>query len=62
MGSEDFAHLLAAVPGNFAFIGNGADCPPLHNPRYDFADAALPAAIAYFVALARTRLAQEQTG
>ncbi len=57
MGSEDFAHLLTRVPGNFAFIGNGADCAPLHNPGYDYADAALPATIAYLVALARRRLA-----
>ena len=56
MGSEDFAHLLARVPGSFAFIGNG-DGAPLHNPAYDYADAALPATVAYFVALARTRTA-----
>jgi hippurate hydrolase len=56
MGSEDFAHLLAHVPGNFAFIGNGSGSAPLHNPAYDFADAALPGAVAYLVALARTRL------
>ena len=56
MGSEDFAHLLARVPGSFSFIGNG-DGAPLHNPGYDYADAALPATVAYFVALARTRTA-----
>ncbi len=56
MGSEDFAHLLAAVPGNFAFIGNGEACASLHNPAYDYADAALPGTIAYLVALARSRL------
>jgi len=57
MGSEDFAHLLTEVPGNFAFIGNGTDCAPLHNPGYDYADEALPKTIAYLVALARRRLA-----
>lgn len=57
MGSEDFAHLLAQVPGNFAFIGNGEACAPLHNPGYDFDDAALPATIAYFAAIACSRLA-----
>ena len=58
MGSEDFAHLLTEIPGNFAFIGNGTDCAPLHNPHYDYADPALPPTIAYLVALARTRLAE----
>ncbi|KAA5613046.1 amidohydrolase [Rhodovastum atsumiense] len=56
MGSEDFAQLLAHVPGNFAFIGNGTDSAPLHNPEYDFADAALPGIVAYFRALVRDRL------
>ena len=54
MGSEDFAHLLARVPGNFAFIGNG-DGPSLHNPAYDYADDALPGTIDYLVGLARLR-------
>jgi hippurate hydrolase len=57
MGSEDFAHLLTQVPGNFAFIGNGVGCAPLHNPKYDYADNALPGTVAYLVALARRRLA-----
>jgi hippurate hydrolase len=56
MGSEDFAHLLTHVPGNFAFIGNGTDCAPLHNPGYDYADAALGGTIDYLVAIARQRL------
>ncbi len=54
MGSEDFAHLLARVPGNFAFIGNG-ESAALHNPAYDYCDAALPATVAYLVSLARSR-------
>jgi len=56
MGSEDFARLLDHVPGNFAFIGNGEAGPPLHNPEYDFNDAALAAIVAYFRALVRDRL------
>lgn len=55
MPSEDFARFLAHVPGNFAFIGNG-DGPPLHNPAYDFNDAALPAIVAYYRALVSDRL------
>jgi hippurate hydrolase len=55
MGSEDFARLLALVPGNFAFIGNG-DSATLHNPAYDFTDAALPHIVTYLRALVRDRL------
>ena len=57
MGSEDFAHLLTHIPGNFAFIGNGTDCANLHNPHYNYDDAALPATIAYLCGIARARLA-----
>ncbi len=57
MPSEDFAQLLAEVPGNFAFVGKGEHSAPLHNPAYDFNDAALPGMIAYYVALVRARLA-----
>ncbi len=57
MPSEDFARLLAHIPGNFAFIGNGEASPALHNPAFDFNDAALPGMIAYWCALARARLA-----
>ncbi len=56
MASEDFARLLEHVPGNFAFVGNGEACPPLHNPQYDFDDAALAPIVAYFRALVRDRL------
>ena len=56
MPSEDFAQLLAEVPGNFAFVGNGEASAPLHNPTYDFNDAVLPSMIAYYAALVRARL------
>ncbi|MGI9372999.1 MAG: M20 aminoacylase family protein [Hyphomicrobiales bacterium] len=55
-GSEDFAILLNHVPGNFIFIGNG-DSAGLHNPSYDFDDAAIPHGVAYFAQLAKARLA-----
>ncbi|WP_128566013.1 amidohydrolase [Methylobacterium crusticola] len=55
-GSEDFARFLAHAPGCFAFLGNGEASRPLHNPAFDFDDAAIPHGIAYFVALARRRL------
>lgn len=59
MGSEDFGLFLSVVPGNFAFLGNGIDGAngePLHNPHYDFNDAAIPHGIDYWCALATSRL------
>jgi metal-dependent amidase/aminoacylase/carboxypeptidase family protein len=56
--SEDFAHFLSHVPGCFAFIGNGVDSPPLHNPSYDFDDANLLAGACFHAAIARRRLAR----
>jgi len=56
--SEDFAHFLSHVPGCFAFIGNGVDVPPLHNPSYDFDDANLLAGARFHAAIARRRLAR----
>lgn len=53
MGAEDFSYLLEACPGSFMFLGNG-DSAGLHNPTYDFADAALPIGIRYWVRLVET--------
>ena len=52
MGAEDFSYMLQAVPGAYAFIGNGegshreighgeGPCT-LHNPSYDFNDDLIP--------------------
>ena len=41
MGGEDFAYFLQATPGAFINIGNG-EGRDLHNPGYDFNDAAIP--------------------
>jgi amidohydrolase len=54
-GSEDFAQFLAHVPGCFVNIGNG-DSAPLHNPTYDFDDAALPHGANFHVSIVRHRL------
>ena len=54
--SEDFARFLAHVPGCFVFIGNGEASAPLHNPGYDFNDAALIYGARMHAALARRRL------
>lgn len=54
--SEDFARFLDHVPGCFAFIGNGEDSAPLHNPGYDFNDAALIHGARVHAAIVRQRL------
>jgi hippurate hydrolase len=67
MPSEDFAYMLLARPGCYAFIGNGdgdhralghgeGPCM-LHNPSYDFNDALIPLGAAYWVRLAQAWLA-----
>jgi len=45
MGSEDFSYMLAERPGAYIIVGNGtgdAGGCEVHNPRYDFNDAAIP--------------------
>lgn len=68
MGAEDFAHMLRARPGCYAFIGNGdgghrlADHGPgpciIHNTSFDFNDEIIPIGASYFVRLAQKWLAQ----
>jgi hippurate hydrolase len=58
MASEDFSFMLEKVPGCYLNIGNGSgetSCE-VHNPGYDFNDAALPFGAAFFVRLVETRL------
>ncbi|HEY1102182.1 MAG TPA: M20 aminoacylase family protein [Burkholderiaceae bacterium] len=61
MGAEDFAYMLQARPGCYAFIGNGdglhremghggGPCM-LHNPSYDFNDALIPLGASVWVRL-----------
>lgn len=57
--SEDFAQFLKHAPGCFVFIGNGVESAPLHNPSYDFNDAALAGGAAFHVAIVRRRLRSE---
>jgi amidohydrolase len=60
-GSEDFAFMLQQRPGNYIFLGNGVAADgsfaPVHTPKYDFNDRALPLGVRYFVALAQRELA-----
>ncbi|MBV9395510.1 MAG: amidohydrolase [Methylobacteriaceae bacterium] len=61
LGSEDFSFMLEARPGAYINIGNGTEgsnAAPLHNPRYDFNDAALPFGAAAFAALVERKLAR----
>ena len=58
MASEDFSYMLERVPGCYINIGNGvgeSGCE-VHNPGYDFNDAALPLGAAFFARLVETRL------
>jgi len=57
--SEDFAQFLKHCPGCFLLMGNGVGehhGAPLHNPHYDFNDAALPFGVAFWSALAEVAL------
>ncbi|MCL4764463.1 MAG: amidohydrolase, partial [Burkholderiales bacterium] len=58
MGSEDFAFMLQAKRGCYVWMGTGtgADTVNVHNPRYDFNDAALSIGASYWVTLAEQRL------
>ncbi len=54
-GGEDFAFMLAAKPGAFIMLGNGATSG-LHTPAYDFNDEAIPFGSAYWVRLVEREL------
>ena len=68
MGAEDFAFMLQAKPGAYAFIANGGGdhrsfghglgpCQ-LHNASYDFNDALIPLGASYWVRLAEQWFAE----
>jgi hippurate hydrolase len=60
MGSEDFAFMLEACPGSYAWIGNGIGSKGgcmVHNPGYDFNDDILAIGASYWVRLAEAYLA-----
>jgi metal-dependent amidase/aminoacylase/carboxypeptidase family protein len=58
MASEDFSYMLAEVPGCYVNIGNGdgEGACEVHNPGYDFNDAALPYGAAFFVRVVEMKL------
>lgn len=55
---EDFAYFLQRLPGCYIWMGNGPvkDGGELHNDRYDFNDAILPAAAGWLAAVAKQAL------
>ena len=53
MASEDFAFMLQRRPGAYVWLGTGG-AAPLHNPHYDFNDAALALGAGFWVELVRT--------
>ncbi|MFM0342018.1 M20 aminoacylase family protein [Paraburkholderia fungorum] len=55
MASEDFAFMLHAKPGAYIWMGVDEATPaaPLHNPHYDFNDAALATGASYWVNLVK---------
>lgn len=55
MGSEDFAFMLEAKPGAYAFLGQAgpANACMVHSPYYDFNDDLLPIGTSYWVSLVK---------
>lgn len=60
MASEDFSFMLNEVPGCYLNIGNGdgEGACEVHNPSYDFNDAALPLGVEFFVRAVERKLAR----
>ena len=61
MGSEDFAYMLLEVPGAYIHVGNGtgeAGGCDVHNPHYDFNDAAIPYGGGMLATLVEQKLAR----
>ena len=55
MGGEDFAFMLEERPGAYILVGNG-DTAPVHHPKYDFDDEAIPAGASWWARLAERRM------
>jgi len=55
MGAEDFGRFLEAIPGAYAWIGNGPSAG-LHNSNFDYNDVLLPIAAGYLAETAKAAL------
>ena len=62
VASEDFSFMLEQVPGAYINIGNGEQSAPVHNPKYNFNDDAIPYGSALFARLVERRLVRESGG
>jgi hippurate hydrolase len=64
MGSEDFSFMLQQRPGAYIRLGIGDEAgqAQLHNPAYDFNDAAIPLGAGVMAALVERKLARLPTG
>ncbi|KQQ71406.1 amidohydrolase [Rhizobium sp. Leaf321] len=62
MGAEDFGYFLAERPGTYFFLGTARtkNDPPLHHPKFDFNDDALPIGTNFWVELAEAYLPTTQ--
>lgn len=58
MGGEDFAFMLMERPGSYFLLGTARteNDPPLHHPRFDFNDDALPIGVSMWVETVETYL------
>ena len=56
MASEDFSFMMEQVPGAYINLGNGEDSAPVHNPAYNFNDAAIPYGVALYARVAERKL------
>ena len=55
MGGEDFAYMLEERPGAYILVGNG-DSAPVHHPKFNFDDNAIPAGSSWYVEMVESRL------
>lgn len=63
MGAEDFAFMMADIPGAYIWIGNGPSEAGrnLHSPNYQFNDAIIPLGVQYFCEVAKRALDARNT-
>ena len=55
MGGEDFAYFLQERPGAYILLGNG-DSAPVHHPKYNFNDEAIPAGCSWWTGIVEQRM------
>ena len=55
MGGEDFAYMLKERPGAYILLGNG-DSSPVHHPKYNFNDDAIPFGCSWLVELVEQKM------